>query len=616
MLDLLTAATGLLLLAVVAVLVPATLRIRGVAAFVVAALVAAAAEIVLLTIGLSLVYGLQPGWMLLGQLVGALGAVSAWIAAGRPLPGLPRPPSRAELRGLARDHPAAAGALACAIGASAVTGLLAVAVAPSNWDSMTYHLGRVAFWLQYDSALHYDNGTIRQLASGVNGEFLQAWTILVTGTDRFAALVQWLALGGLGAAIFVAARLLGARRPAALFAAALFAILPQPVLQASTTQNDLIVSFFVVATGVFGVRGIRDRDGGDLAIGALALGLAVGTKGTALVALPALAVVLGAALMAYRPPRALVLRGAALAAASLALLGAFNYVLNQEREGNPLGGVREQTDRESPLFKNTVRIAWTFAESPGANLPWLDTTLVRAAQELFGDLRNSAFTGFKVETVVHEDSSAFGLVGLVLFFPLLLVALAAPRSPPAHRVLAAASLLYFAVFVVGNEYNMWMGRVLLPGVAIGAPLMVALHGRGMLRGAALALALLGLVPSLFSSETKPLAVPRGQPNILSLDRTQQQTFPRREMASVLSELRRAAEPEDPLGLVRGEDSWDYPFFGRQRVRRIVPLSPAQATHDTMRREGLRGIVFANVNPPEGLPVRPLAQGYWFALPPP
>ena len=186
MVALLTATAGIVLLAPVAVLVPAALRIRGVATFFVAALIASASEIVLLTVALSLVHALQPGWMLLGQLAGAIGSIAAWTAAGRPRPPAVRLPPRAELRRLAGEHPATAGALACAAAALAVTGVLAVAVAPNNWDSMTYHLGRIAFWLQYDSALHYHEGTIRQLASGVNGEFLQAWTILVSDTDRFA----------------------------------------------------------------------------------------------------------------------------------------------------------------------------------------------------------------------------------------------------------------------------------------------------------------------------------------------------------------------------------------------------------------------------------------------
>ena len=86
MVALLTATAGIVLLAPVAVLVPAALRFGGVATFFVAALTASASEIVLLTVALSLVHALQPGWMLLGQLAGAIGSIAAWTAGGRPRP--------------------------------------------------------------------------------------------------------------------------------------------------------------------------------------------------------------------------------------------------------------------------------------------------------------------------------------------------------------------------------------------------------------------------------------------------------------------------------------------------------------------------------------------------
>ena len=106
-------------------------------------------------------------------------------------------------------------------------------------------------------------------------------------------------------------------------------------------------------------------------------------------------------------------------------------MLNQEREGNPLGGVREQTDRESPLYGDTVRIAWSMVDSPGASLPWLETTLRRGADLVFGDVRQGSFTDYKLDTFVHEDDVAYGLVGLFLLIPLLVVALV-PGRPRAH----------------------------------------------------------------------------------------------------------------------------------------------------------------------------------------
>ena len=619
MLDVLATLAGAVLLFAFGVLVPVALRVRGGLALTVAALVMAAADVVLLTICLSLLDALTAGWMLLGQALSvAIAAVAGALAARRePAPPSPALPGRARAMAAAREHPAVTVAVAMAALVLLVTAFLAVAVAPNNWDSMTYHLARIGYWLQFDSALHFDNGTSRQLAQPPNGEFLQAWTILMSGTDRLAALVQWSALVGLAAATCLGARFLGFGRPAALFAGALFVLLPQPTLQASTTQNDLIVCFFLVAALVFAVRGLRDRHTGELAVGAVALGVAVGAKGTALLVLPSVAIVLVAAVVAYRPPPRILARAAALGVSAVAALGAFNYVLNQDTFGTPFGPIRDTVERTSAVPANSLRVAWTFVDSPGVIAPWLNNALARPAHGIFGDQSTRDFRGFSLDSTVNEDVSAYGLVGLFIVLPLFLIVLLAPRSPPARRVLAGAALAFLVVFALTSEYNPWVGRVMMPAVAIGAPLLAALCSRPVLGAAAVALALAGAMPSLFANDLKPLLVPIGQETILERDRNEQQALARPEMVSVVRGLRAASEPDAPIGLVRGYDTWDYVFFGRQLRRRVVPLRHAQATHATMRRLGLRGIAFANVpRPPRRLRARPLSRGYWFALAPP
>ena len=617
MLDVLATLAGTVLLLAFGVLVPLALRVRGGPAFAVAGLVMAAADVVLLTICLSLLDALTAGWMLLGQALSVAVAAAAGAVASRrapPRPGLPR---RVDAMAEVRAHPAVAVAVATAALVLAVTAFLAVAVAPNTWDSMTYHLARIGYWLQFDSALHFDNGTGRQLAQPPNGEYLQAWTILLSGTDRLAALVQWLALVGLAVATCLGARFLGFSRPAALFAGALFVLLPQPTLQASTTQNDLIVCFFLVAALLFAVRGLRDRHIGELAVGAVALGIAVGAKGTALLALPSVAIVLVAAVVAYRPPARVVAQAVGLGLVAVVSLGIFNYVLNQDTFGTPFGPIRETVERTSAIPANSLRIGWAFVDSPGVSAPWLNNALARSAHAVFGDQSKTGFPGYTLDTAVHEDASAYGLLGLFLVLPLLVFMLLAPRSPPARRVLAAAALAFLVVFAVTNEHNPWVGRVMMPAIAIGAPLLAALCCRSVLSAAAVALALLGVVPSLFANDLKPLFVPIGQDTIVERDRYEQQAIARSEMAVVARQLSEVSAPDASIGLVRGGDTWDYVFFGRQLRRRVIPIRTDQATHRTMRRLGLEGIAFANVpRPPRRLRARPLAKGYWFAPPPP
>src|SRR6266511_3109589 len=183
MTDVLSAAAGAALLATPAVTLPAALRVPGRAPFVVAALVAAAASVVAVFIALSLADLLTRGWILLGQFGVAGASLAAWHLVGRPAP--PRGYVSALRTGVgaARAHPAVAALTLVVAVALALQLFMAVAVAPNNWDSMTYHLSRAAYWLQNHSATQFFPGTVRQNGSPPNAEMLQAWTMAVTGTD-------------------------------------------------------------------------------------------------------------------------------------------------------------------------------------------------------------------------------------------------------------------------------------------------------------------------------------------------------------------------------------------------------------------------------------------------
>jgi hypothetical protein len=587
------------------------LRIRGRAPFVVATLVGAAATIVVLFQVLSRFDALTRPGILVGQSALAGIAVGAWWATGRR-----RPPRLGRLHvgtviAAARAHPTVAILSGAAMSALVVQFVVAVTVAPNNWDSMTYHLSRAAYWLQHDSAMQWTGGSIRQLHAPPNAEMLVAWTMSMRGTDQLASLVQWTALVGLGVAIFSICRLIGVPIAASMFAAECFVVLPQPIMQATTTQNDLVASFFIVAAMLFGIRGLRDRSIGDLAVAAASLGLAVGTKGTTLIAMPSLALVIGYASWRYQPPRRIALTACGLGLCGVVAFGAFNYVQNFGNTGNPFGSI-PTIMRTSPVRHNLGRVMWAFADSPGTAAPWLELVLKRPFQKLFGELTHPRFE-LAIDMTIQEDYAAFGLAGLLAFVPILLVTAIRPRSAPWPRIVALAALGYILAFAITREWNPWVGRVLMPGVAIGAPLFASYASSRWLSGVVLALALAGLVPSVVSNVQKPLLVSR-EDNVFRLDRIRQQTLIRGEMLPVISAVNARLGPADALGFVGSEDSWDYPLFGERRERRVLRLEAAHVNVGLMVSQGLAGVLFANVAPPPPpLVSHKIGDGYYLAV---
>jgi hypothetical protein len=161
-------------------------------------------------------------------------------------------------------------------------GLIAVVAPPNNWDSMTYHMSRVAHWMQNRSVEHYPTSYVPQLYHPPGAEFAILHFQILSGGDRFANLVQWLSMLGSAIAVSLIAKQLGANLRGQVFAAVFAATLPMGILQGSSTQNDYAVCFWVVCFVSCGLAGLSAGITGinTFKIGA-SLGLALLTKTTA-----------------------------------------------------------------------------------------------------------------------------------------------------------------------------------------------------------------------------------------------------------------------------------------------------------------------------------------------
>jgi Dolichyl-phosphate-mannose-protein mannosyltransferase len=308
----------LLALAVV-LLVCAAFAIAGVLELtwtgtVLAAFVIAFAQIVLMTEVLSLFHAVHPATYLLGDtLIAAIG-VAWWVRRGRPRP-------VASLPGWTtlKRHP-----LLLALGAVVAVGLvvelaLALVAVPNNFDSMTYHLSRAAAWYQQDAYGHLHAHTARQNAYPPNAEMLTLFTMVFSHGDRFTALPQYVSELALLVAIFGIARRVGFRRSEAAFASLIFATMSEIVLEATSTQNDLVVTACVVIAAYF----VLGRTLRECSLAGLALGLALGTKFSGIWAFPVVALIALGAL-----PRRQVVRFAAATALAFVFLASPVYAAN------------------------------------------------------------------------------------------------------------------------------------------------------------------------------------------------------------------------------------------------------------------------------------------------
>jgi hypothetical protein len=165
-----------------------------------------------------------------------------------------------------------------------ITFLLAIFAAPNTWDSLTYHMSRVAHWAQNRSLGHFATGIERQNLMSPGAELLVLQGYVLWGGDRLANLVQWTSMVLSLVGVSLITKDLGGSYRAQVFAGLFASTFPMGIAQASSTMTDYTLAFWLVLLACETVHLMKNGQGQPaenyLYIG-LATGLAVLTKPTA-----------------------------------------------------------------------------------------------------------------------------------------------------------------------------------------------------------------------------------------------------------------------------------------------------------------------------------------------
>ena len=163
------------------------------------------------------------------------------------------------------------------------TALVAWFAPPNTYDSLNYHMPRVAHWAQNHSVAHYPTGVDRQLSFAPVAEYTVLNTYVMIGSDHLANFSEWFAMAGSVVGVSLAAGLLGAPLAGQFLAAIFVATLPMGIVQASSTMTDYVTGFWVVCVAVefLFLWGEQHPDWRLVFFLSLAAGLAIATKSTA-----------------------------------------------------------------------------------------------------------------------------------------------------------------------------------------------------------------------------------------------------------------------------------------------------------------------------------------------
>lgn len=452
------------------------------------------------------------------------------------------------------------------------TGVLAWISPPNTWDSMTYHMSRVAHWIKNGNVDFYSTAILRQLHSNPWAEYAILNFQILSDGDRFANFVQWFSMVGSVIGSSALAKELGANRRGQIFSSVVCATIPMGILQSTSTQTDYVVAFWLVCVVYFAIRFIGKNEFiHSMGLGA-SLGLALLTKGTAYIFAFPFVVWMIISLIKRSEGRAKWFVGVALL---LALsVNILHYSRNYDLYGSPLGPGNEeggfiyanQTIGPAVIASNLLRNAGLH----GAIYAPVDKFVERMIYDLHADLKISINdprttwpgTEFHIQGASHNEDDAGNLVHFVLIVVLLAWHFSRRRRERMITIyvlsIVAASILFSAYL----KWQPWHSRLHLPGFVLFSPfvgLMLSTMRRREISGALIVLLMLTSLPSFFLSTTKPVMT---QVGVFASSRDEQYFIKRPTLKSpyynALQVL--AGMSCSDVGLIIGGDDWEYPVW--------------------------------------------------------
>ena len=154
--------------------------------------------------------------------------------------------------------------------------LLAIFIPPNNWDSIAYHLPRVEHWIQNKNIYPYPTNIVRQVLTSPLSEYMMANFKILANIDAFSNLIQFasfILILFLGTLIFSVLKI---NNQGQLLLCLALLSLPMILFQATTTQTDLLATFFFLSFILFGLLIIHSDDNFTTNFIFLALSLTLG----------------------------------------------------------------------------------------------------------------------------------------------------------------------------------------------------------------------------------------------------------------------------------------------------------------------------------------------------
>ncbi len=500
-----------------------------------------------------------------------------------------------------------------------LTLILVVFTTPHVYDSLSYWIARIGYFLQQGSLDHFEANQFWIAHRPKIQTILMIFTFLATGgNENLMQLVNFLGYWVIVVSIYYICMELELPSVKALFAALVFALLINPLMVASSTQNDMLLATYIAVAIGFAFAFKRSGRIKYIVAASLAVALAFNVKETFLFTVPAIALIIlyalrwrGAPSLNWRKEytKAVVIFGAFTIVFSALLMLPSGYWDNLRRSGNIIVVPKGQAEAHyfnlgSPgqylkeAMMNGARFAVDFISLDGlpqsnAMVRSQQRVLKGAGEGLFAavglDMRSNYGANhgnYVMDKLPSADStvSYWGILGWMLLWPVgILYVGGVFRGNGLWKrelyVLGAAAFVFFISQTMIGEYDMWRGRYFTPAAIMLAPLATVAIGTQRRYSQVFLIFVIALgsasaLSAMLLRDNNEMVSFNGKIPVYMRDRYAQLT---REVEGIVSaDAYRRFDAIVPVDSTVAQ--WvnlpplEYMYFGPKLKRRVIPLT--------------------------------------------
>jgi hypothetical protein len=397
--------------------------------------------------------------------------------------------------------------------------LIAVLSPPNNNDSLQYHMARIIHWIQNGDLGYFTVAYLPQLFNPPAAEILLLNNFLLVGGDQFVNLVQWSFIALSMVVVSMIAKGLGADRIGQWLAALFILTLPAGILEATSTQNDIVGVFWVLTLASLVIRSRQRRTTWleVAAIGCIA-GLAMLVKVAVYPYVAALLIWAVLSKLKVEGVRRLFVQSTIIVTILL-FLNLPGWLRSYQAFGNPLGDT-DFVSRRTPSVQSPADILISPIQHLALNIgtPFdklnqaLGDSIIGLCKSLGGtncSTDTPSEWGFRIIGLSNHEDSAGNPFHLLVVITAVIGLFFSGKGIIEKAYLLIFLLTAIAGFLLFSWLVTWgafWGRLQLPFFALMAPIVGVVTGRWGKRiviGLA-ALFLVGGLPWLFMNRTRPV----------------------------------------------------------------------------------------------------------------